>query len=55
MPVKTAALDNSWEMEFKNIRTGSQPESLFEVPAGYKKLSTGMPSMQDIMQGLSDE
>ncbi|OGW38963.1 MAG: hypothetical protein A2Y97_11050 [Nitrospirae bacterium RBG_13_39_12] len=36
-PVKTAAVDNSWVQEFKNIRIGSQPDSLFDVPSGYQK------------------
>ncbi len=42
-PVKTAALDGSWTQEFKNIKIGSQPDSLFEVPAGYQKIQ--MPQM----------
>lgn len=36
-PLKTAAIDGSWVQEFKNIKMGSQPNSLFELPAGYKK------------------
>jgi len=36
-PVKNAAIDGSWVQEFKNIKMGSQPNSLFELPAGYKK------------------
>jgi hypothetical protein len=37
-PVKTAAVDGSWVQEFRNIRKGSQPDSLFEVPRGYQKM-----------------
>lgn len=37
-PVKTSAIDGSWSQEFKNIKIGSQQDSLFEVPAGYKKI-----------------
>jgi hypothetical protein len=37
-PVKTASVDGSWVQEFKNINMGSQPDSLFEVPAGYQKI-----------------
>lgn len=37
-PVKTAAVDGSWTQEFKNIKLGSQPDSLFEIPAGYRKM-----------------
>ncbi len=46
LPVKTAAEDGSWMMEYKNIKTGSQPDSLFELPAGYSKME--MPSMKDM-------
>ncbi|MEW6418514.1 MAG: DUF4412 domain-containing protein [Nitrospirota bacterium] len=42
-PVKTSAVDGSWIQEFKNIKIGSQPDSLFEVPAGYKKFQFQMP------------
>jgi hypothetical protein len=42
-PVKTASIDGSWAQEFKNIKIGSQPDSLFEVPAGYQKMQ--MPQM----------
>ncbi len=48
LPVKTAAEDGSWTMEYKNIKTGTQPDSLFEIPAGYSKMSMEMPSMDDI-------
>lgn len=37
-PVKNAAVDGSWVQEFKNIKMGSQPDSLFEVPSGYQKM-----------------
>jgi hypothetical protein len=36
-PVKTASIDGSWIQEYKDIKMGSQPNSLFEIPAGYKK------------------
>jgi outer membrane lipoprotein-sorting protein len=48
-PVKMAAVDGSWIVEYKNIKMGNQPDSLFEVPAGYAKM--GMPSMRDALQG----
>lgn len=51
-PVKTAAVDGSWTMEYKNINMGSQPDSLFELPSGYKKMTMpsmpGMPKMPKI-------
>ena len=31
-PVETAAMDGSWAMEYRDIKIGSQPDSLFEVP-----------------------
>jgi hypothetical protein len=52
IPVKTAAVDGSWTMEYKNIKTGKQPDSLFEVPGDYQKFSVQMPSMKDIFKGL---
>lgn len=43
-PVKMAAIDGSWSMEYKNIIIGTQTDSLFEIPAGYKKMAIpGMP------------
>jgi hypothetical protein len=42
-PVKMAAVDGSWTMEYKNIKMGAQADSLFEVPSGYKKMA--MPAM----------
>ncbi|MBE0427318.1 MAG: DUF4412 domain-containing protein [Nitrospirae bacterium] len=36
-PVKTAATDGSWVQEYKNIKVGTQADSLFEPPKGYKK------------------
>jgi hypothetical protein len=44
IPVKTAAEDGSWSMEFRNIHAGPQADSLFEVPAGYSKFSMLSPS-----------
>jgi len=54
IPVKTAAADNSWIMEYKNIKIGSQPAALFEVPPDYQKFSYQMPSsMQDMLKGYA--
>jgi hypothetical protein len=48
-PIKMAAVDGSWTMEYKNVKMGTQPASLFEVPSDYKKMETpsmpGMPGM----------
>jgi hypothetical protein len=40
--VKWQNKNNDWG-ELRNIQEGSQPSSLFEVPAGYKKFE--MPNM----------
>ena len=37
-PVKSADINNKWIQEFKNIKMGAQPDSLFEIPAGYNKM-----------------
>lgn len=44
-PVKSAAVDGSWVQEYRNINKGKQPDSLFEIPKGYKKFQMpgGMP------------
>lgn len=44
-PVKTAAVDGSWTTEYRDINVGSQADSLFEIPAGFKKMTIpGMPA-----------
>ncbi len=44
-PIKSAAVDGSWGMEYRNIKMGGQPDSLFEVPKGFKKMAMpGMPA-----------
>jgi len=42
-PVKMAAVDGSWSVDYKDIKIGGQADDLFEVPAGYKK--TAIPAM----------
>jgi hypothetical protein len=49
-PIKAAALDGSWSMEYKNIKMGSQADSQFEVPAGYQKMT--MPAMPGGGRGM---
>jgi hypothetical protein len=39
-PIKTLTNDGS-EMDLTNIQEGAQPESTFEVPAGYQKFDMG--------------
>jgi len=38
-PVKVSAIDGSWSNEYKNINIGHVPDTLFEVPAGYERMS----------------
>lgn len=58
-PVKTEAVDGSWSVEYQNLSFKANPDSLFEVPAGYQKASmpfgqgSGMPSLDDIMSEVS--
>ncbi len=55
-PVKMEAEDGSWVVEYKNISFGGQPDSLFEPPSGFQKVSmpfgggSGMPSLGELMQ-----
>lgn len=41
VPVKTAAIDGSWSIEYRNLKVGDQSADLFEVPSGYRKFSYG--------------
>ena len=52
LPIKSAAIDGSWSVEYKNIKTGPQPGSLFELPADYKKFSMEMPDMGSMMKDM---
>lgn len=54
LPLKSAALDGSWSVEYRNIKTGPQPDSLFEVPSDYKKFSMDMPDMGDMIKGMKE-
>lgn len=39
MPLKMAAADGSWSMEYRSLKVGPQDPKLFEVPAGFQRLS----------------
>ena len=43
IPIKTAAADNSWSMEYRNLKIGPQAVWMFELPPDYKKLSYDIP------------
>lgn len=36
--IKISAIDGSWSSEYKNLKMESQPDSLFELPAGFQKM-----------------
>jgi hypothetical protein len=48
MPVKTAAVDGSWSVEFMNISMGNQSALLFEIPEKYNKMQ--IPNIDDMMK-----
>jgi hypothetical protein len=50
LPLKTAAVDDSWSVEYKNVKKGSVPDSAFEVPGDYQK--SQMPAIPGMGQGM---
>jgi hypothetical protein len=46
-PIKISALDGSWSTEYRNIRIGSQADSLFEIPQGFDRISRSDPSSSE--------
>ena len=53
IPVKVAAVDGSWEVQYNNLQSAGVSDSLFEVPAGYQKFE--MPSMAQSMGALGQD
>jgi hypothetical protein len=51
LPLKTAAKDGSWSVEYKKVAAGPQPDSLFELPAGLTRMA--MPAYHQDGQGQS--
>lgn len=49
LPIKTAAADGSWSVEYRKVVKAPQADSLFEVPAGFNKMA--MPAMPQGGQG----
>jgi hypothetical protein len=49
-PLKTEDVNGKWKQEYKNIEMGKQNDSLFELPAGYKKFE--MPGGMMIPGGM---
>ncbi len=47
MPVKTSAVDDTWSVEFTDVKIGPQSEALFEPPSDYKRFE--MPNMAEFM------
>ena len=53
IPVKMQSSDGSWSVEYQDVETAIQPDSLFELPADYKK--TEMPPMPEMPADLPTE
>ena len=53
------AVDKKQKLRFKteltNLKIGKQDPKLFEIPAGYTKMSMGMPSIGEMMSGDDQE
>ena len=41
LAVKSQDEKGTWSTEYKNVKLGPQDPSLFEIPAGYQKMSLG--------------
>ncbi|MFA5096210.1 MAG: DUF4412 domain-containing protein [Candidatus Omnitrophota bacterium] len=54
IPIRTMAGDGSWKMEYKNFQAGTQRADLFELPAGYQKLSMDTSMMGNMPMDLGD-
>ncbi len=54
VPIKSAAADGSWTMEYRNFQLGTQRADLFELPAGYQKLSMDMSNMGNLPVDMGD-
>lgn len=52
IPIKTQSVDGNWAMEYRNLKTGTQDPSLFEVPAGYNKFA--MPNIAQMGRMMKD-
>jgi hypothetical protein len=42
-PIKAVSPDGSFSMEYRNIKEGGVPDSVFEVPPGFQKMGGGAP------------
>jgi outer membrane lipoprotein-sorting protein len=47
VPIKMVSLDGKFSMIYQNIKEGGVPDTLFEIPPGYEKMTmpAGMPGM----------
>jgi outer membrane lipoprotein-sorting protein len=48
VPIRIESADKSFRVDYKNIKVGGVDDAVFEVPAGYQKMSmpAGMPMMK---------
>jgi len=49
-PVRSADVNGDWTQDFLNVKIGSQPDHLFELPKGYEKME--MPVMPGMPGGM---
>jgi hypothetical protein len=54
-PLKTAAEDGSWDVEYRNISAVSLSASFFEIPAGYRKMEMNIPALSDMGNTLKTQ
>lgn len=53
-PIKTVSLDGEWRVIYRNIKPGKQPDSLFELPRGYRKLILGRHAPSEGLPDISN-
>ncbi len=48
VPIKITSPDGSFSMDYRDIKEGGVPDSVFEAPAGYQKMTSpgGAPAMK---------
>lgn len=54
VPIKMLSQDGKFTMEYRNIKEGGVPDSVFEIPQGYQKMTMpqGMPQGRPPQQGM---
>lgn len=55
IPVKTAGMDGTWTVEYRNIQRAFQDDKLFELPSGYSRIPYTPPSEHPTPMEPEDE